>query len=542
MTGRILPRYLIVGVALAALVSSILLSIFYGQYRVLASGLVATGVEHHRIGMVASFEQRARSRLGRIADSVSWVDGEVDMAATRELVEHAVAGPDEFVGLRLATMDGQSINAGTVPSAEGDNALDVHDGFMALRQPVMRNGSEVAILIGNFDLSSLNRETADFRERMLAAELDYRSASLTWISLSMLVLLLLCAVVVWMIIRAQNARIHAIIVEAQKLSDANFGEPLKGPRGDELGDLVDVFNTMREKLRRTTISRNYVDSILGGMNEAIIVTSSDGIITRVNDATARMLDYDEEELVGKPLDLIIDQKHGGDLKTDTRSGIPMDATLVTRHGEPVPVSYTGSRIGDDEASGDFIFAAQNTTERRKAEQRIRYLARIDALTKVPNRMQFQHLLQRAIARAKRSRRTLCLFYIDVDHFKEINDTFGHLAGDTTLETVAERLSSALPEDTVIGRLAGDEFAVIVDQIETNSLTIPKLDELARKLLDRLADPFYVQGHEVFMTASMGIACYPDDAPNVIDLIRNADAALYHAKKGGGNVFAYYSPR
>ena len=88
------------------------------------------------------------------------------------------------------------------------------------------------------------------------------------------------------------------------------------------------------------------------------------------------------------------------------------------------------------------------------EQRIRYLARIDALTKVPNRMQFQHLLQRAIARARRSGKTLCLLYIDIDHFKEINDTFGHLAGDTTLETVAERLSAELPKKSIIGRLAG----------------------------------------------------------------------------------------
>ena len=95
--------------------------------------------------------------------------------------------------------------------------------------------------------------------------------------------------------------------------------------------------------------------------------------------------------------------------------------------------------GAGAAPGDRIYAAQNTTERLRAEKRIRYLARIDALTKIPNRMQFQHLLQRAIARARRDRRSLCLFYVDIDNFKEINDTFGHLAGDTTLETVAERL-------------------------------------------------------------------------------------------------------
>ena len=116
-----------------------------------------------------------------------------------------------------------------------------------------------------------------------------------------------------------------------------------------------------------------------------------------------------------------------------------------------------------------------------------------------------------------------------------------MAGDTTLETVAERVSAALPEHSVIGRLAGDEFAVFINGLKPNESGIVETSELAQKLLDRLADPFFVQGHEVFMTASMGIAFYPQDAPNVIDLIRNADAALYSAKKTGGNVFSFYVP-
>jgi diguanylate cyclase (GGDEF)-like protein len=224
------------------------------------------------------------------------------------------------------------------------------------------------------------------------------------------------------------------------------------------------------------------------------------------------------------------------------SGVPKEAFLASKTGVSIPVSYTGSVItGHGSGSGDFIYAAQNITERHKAEQRIRYLARIDALTKVPNRMQFQHLLQRAIARAKRAGKSLCLAYVDIDRFKEINDTFGHLAGDTTLETVAERLRSALPVNTVIGRLAGDEFAIIMDDVHGDGDSEDFVGALARSLLNKLADPFYVQGQEVFMTASMGIARYPDDAPNVIDLIRNADAAMYHSKKNGGNVFSYYSP-
>jgi len=149
------------------------------------------------------------------------------------------------------------------------------------------------------------------------------------------------------------------------------------------------------------------------------------------------------------------------------------------------------------------------------------------------------LLQRAIFRGARSDLPLALFYIDIVHFKELNDTFGHFAGDTTLETVATRLTDCLPKKCVVGRLAGDEFAVIIDGLNPTDDFLSKVENLARTVLARLADPFYVQGHEVFMTASLGIACCSQDAGNVIDLLRNADAALYSAKKIGGNEIAFY---
>ena len=325
------------------------------------------------------------------------------------------------------------------------------------------------------------------------------------------------------------------------MSGSNFGEPLEIAKNDELGQLARVFNDMREELQKTTVSRDYMDTILSGMNEAIFVTDGAGQITRVNDATVKMLGYPAGELLGEQIEKIFESTKSGRLQTSNDSSIPDEAKLLSRLGEVVPVSYTGSELETDDGTVTRIYAAQNITERRKAEKRIRFLARIDPLTKVPNRMQFQHLLQRSIARAKRSETSIALFYVDVDHFKEINDTFGHLAGDTTLETVANRLTETLPEDCVIGRLAGDEFAVIVDRLKPGEETMRKLDQIARRVLTRLAEPFYVQGHEVFMTASMGIACCPEDAANVIDLIRNADAALYHAKKRGGNMFAYYRP-
>jgi diguanylate cyclase (GGDEF)-like protein/PAS domain S-box-containing protein len=370
---------------------------------------------------------------------------------------------------------------------------------------------------------------------------DGLSMSFVWVEVFSTLILLVAGIAIWLIARSQTRRIRELKRQAEKLRDSDFGEPLRVEPG-ELGELAAVFNDMRDKLKTTTISRDYVDSILSSMNDAIIVTAKDGSIKRINKATSHLLGYEEKELLGASIDQIVNTSKSDTLVDQKPSGLPREAFFESKLGESIPVSYTCSFLDGKEAeSGDRIYAAQNITERRRAEKRIRYLARIDALTKLPNRMQFQHLLQRCIARARRSSRPLCLFYIDIDAFKEINDTFGHLAGDTTLETVAERLNMALPEDSIIGRLAGDEFAVILDGLGPDESGRRQTDALAKLVLDRLADPFFVQGHEVFMTASMGIACYPKDAPNVIDLIRNADAALYHAKKSGGNVFSYYEP-
>jgi diguanylate cyclase (GGDEF)-like protein/PAS domain S-box-containing protein len=407
---------------------------------------------------------------------------------------------------------------------------------------VVHQDQYMGVLSGSFELQSLQAESQMFSVGLLAKESQSRHLTYLWIGAGTLITLLVCAAFVGLIVRGYTSRIRDLCLQAEKLSEADFGETLATVRDDSLGELATVFNDMRDKLRSTTISRDYLDNVLSGMSEAIVITSLDGTVERINKATARLLDYEEEELQGTSIDFILNKNKTKTLIEDEPSDIPKEAFFENKFGDSIPVSYTCSIVTSKDGQSDRIYAAQNITERRRAEQRIRYLARIDALTKVPNRMQFQHLLQRAIARARRAGKPLCLFYVDIDHFKEINDTFGHLAGDATLETVAERLTLAVPENSVIGRLAGDEFAVIVNELGPDAASKAGTNKLAKELLNRLADPFFVQGHEVFMTASMGIAYYPDDAPNVIDLIRNADAAMYSSKKAGGNVFSYYKPQ
>lgn len=543
MTGNKIPRYFVYILVLGVAVAGIMLSMFYGQYRWLASEITTTSAAEHDEFLRSSYERRVRAQMHGIADDfAAIINIEVPSAVTAEL-ERALLGHMSLVGLRFTSETIGMRQIGILPDAQLDGDLAWLPDQLIMTYPVVRGGRQTGQLVGAFDLDEFRAESESFATAILNKESESRRVSYLWIGMATVATLLLCLAIVWLSVRRQTARIEDLKVQAEKLREADFGEPLPQTRNDALGELASVFNDMRNRLRATTISRDYVDSILSGMNEAIIVTAIDGTIKRINRATTILLGFNEDELLGTSIDFIVNRKKSGSLLDDSASGVPKEAFFISKFGDSIPVSYTCSIVaGEGDTSEDRIYAAQNITERRRAEQRIRYLARIDALTKVPNRMQFQHLLQRAIARARRAGRPLCLLYIDVDHFKEINDTFGHLAGDATLETVAERLTAALPENSIIGRLAGDEFAVIITGLGPETGKSRETDELARSLLDKLADPFFVQGHEVFMTASMGIAYYPKDAPNVIDLIRNADAALYNAKRQGGNVFSYYKPQ
>jgi len=538
-----IPRYLLFGLTLGFVVAAIMLSMFYGQYRWLAREMTSTSAAAHDVFLRGSYERQVRAQMHTAADSLSSEIDATNSAPVLTILNRAIANNEALAGLRFVSADLDMRQAGSLPDVDISDAVTWLPENLVMTYPVVGAKQGLGVLIGSFELHQLRAESQEFASELLSKEAQSRRISYVWIGAGTLATLLLCSAVVWLIVRKQSARIRNLRIQAEKLRDADLGEPLPQIQNDALGELAAVFNDMRDRLRSTTISRDYVNGILAGMNEAIIVTSTDGMIKRINRATTILLGYEEDELLGTSIDFVVSRTKTGTLVEGGLSGVPKEAFFESKFGDSIPVSYTCSVIeGEGGESEDRIYAAQNITERRRSEQRIRYLARIDALTKIPNRMQFQHLLQRAIARARRAGKPLCLFYVDIDHFKDINDTFGHLAGDATLETVAERLTAALPENSVIGRLAGDEFAIIVNDLGPNGDGGRNTDILARTLLDRLADPFFVQGHEVFMTASMGIAYYPKDAPNVIDLIRNADAALYSAKKSGGNVYFYYLPQ
>ena len=543
MIGSKIPRYLLYVLILGAAVAFIMLSMFYGQYRWLADEITTASAARHEAFLRTSYERRVRAQMHAVADDLASRYDSEDPAFVSSVLNRAIANNTTMAGLRFVADGREMRQAGSLPELDFSGPVEWLPDKLLITYPVTRDEKQLGVLAGSFEVDQMRAEARAFAGELQQAELHSRQISFYWIGAGTLMTLLLCGGAVWVLVRKQTTKIRQLKIQAEKLREADFGEPLPESGNDALGELAAVFNDMRNRLQATTVSRDYVDRILSGMNEAIIVTGTDGTIKRINRATTMLLGYDENELIGTTIEFVVNRKKSNSLLEDSFSGVPKEVFFESKFGESIPVSYTCSVVdGETGDAEDRIYAARNITERRRAEQRIRYLARIDALTKVPNRMQFQHLLQRSIARARRAGKPLCLFYVDVDYFKEINDTFGHLAGDATLETVAERLTAAAPENSIIGRLAGDEFAVIVMDLGPDRNGETAAAKLARELLDRLADPFFVQGHEVFMTASMGIAYYPTDAANVIDLIRNADAALYNAKKSGGNVFRYYVPQ
>ncbi len=384
--------------------------------------------------------------------------------------------------------------------------------------------------------------TSTLRGRLEAASADQTRNALLLAAGLAIAGGLFVAALAWRAGRRLERPIAALIRGADRIGQGDYSRPLDVRRRDEMGELQQALERMRGRLRQSTVNKNYLHSVLNSMTDAVFVTSPDGVVKVANTAACKLLGYAEEEILGRGIVAVLDERErqGFDLlqaAQETRE------TLVrTRTGQTIPVSFTGSRIDtDDPQFQGNIFVARNITERKRAERRIRYLARYDALTKIPNRMQFQHMLQQTIARSLRGGHVVALLYLDMDRFKEVNDTFGHASGDRLLEILAERLIRTLPKETVIGRLAGDEFAMFVDGLPSDSDNRGPIAHLARSILTEVCRAFQLNQHEVFLTASIGVAFCPRDAENVIDVIRNADAAMYYSKQNGGNTFAFYSP-
>jgi diguanylate cyclase (GGDEF)-like protein len=187
--------------------------------------------------------------------------------------------------------------------------------------------------------------------------------------------------------------------------------------------------------------------------------------------------------------------------------------------------------------GGWVTTHEDITERRQIEARIEYMAHYDGLTDLPNRALFRERLEQALAGSRRGDRPFAVLLLDLDRFKEVNDTLGHASGDALLKAVAERLRRCVRDSDTVARLGGDEFAVLEKVGEAE----PEAAALAKRIVQALCAPFDLGGHVVNVGTSVGIATSPGDGTEPDQLLKNADLALYRAKNDGGGTFSYYEP-
>ena len=539
MARSLKTKYLLLALAVGAVLSLLLGGLSYYEHRVDAADVNQLTYATVAQKLEADLETRASSLSEITGTSLAPALASGNKVAVASIAERLL---DERDIERVEVLDAH----GTVLFRSGDPAAQQSGDWFVFQSTIHSN--LVSAPVQRVGTLRISMSRAEMRETLASIRKQLESQQgmqikrmrglLAGITLPLLLLGLAGA---WFIARQLAGPIAALVKSADRIGQGDYTRPLAVVRHDELGDLQFALERMRQKLNETTITKNYLNTVLNSLSDAVLVTSREGVVKSCNEATQRLLGYSEADLVGKPLVSFIDEVHRSafDLNSAPEA---RETVLRTASGQTIPVSMASSAITtDDPQFQGNIYVARNITERKRAERRIRYLARYDTLTKMPNRMQFQHLLQQAIARARRGQRSLALLYLDLDRFKEVNDTFGHAAGDRTLEILSERLTRNLSKDTVIGRLAGDEFAMFIDDLPADIDNRAAIGALARTLLDEISRTFYVNQQEVYLTASVGVAICPYDAENVIDLIRNADAAMYHSKQNGGNSCAFYVP-
>jgi diguanylate cyclase (GGDEF)-like protein/PAS domain S-box-containing protein len=216
--------------------------------------------------------------------------------------------------------------------------------------------------------------------------------------------------------------------------------------------------------------------------------------------------------------------------------------LRNRNGSDVWVNIIGYIRNPRNTSEATIWIIEDHTLQKREAERIQFLATHDALTGLSNRMLFDKMLSLAIQSATRYRRLFAVLFVDLDGFKQVNDTLGHDAGDTLLKEIAGRLVQCVRASDVVARLGGDEFAILMHELGEPQQVVP----IARKILDAIAQPVTVfqsatgLDHECELTASIGVSLYPNDGKNEQALMKNADIAMYKAKQQGKNNFQFFS--
>ena len=318
------------------------------------------------------------------------------------------------------------------------------------------------------------------------------------------------------------------------------------PDQDEL-DLVEEFARITalavQKVRAEAALRQS-SAVFESTRDGVVITTLEPRIVAVNPAYSEITGYGADEVIGRNPGLLRSGRH------DRAFYQAMWASLKTlgywqgevwnrrANGEVYPQWLTLSTVRDERGEpSHYVGVFTDLTQLKRSEQQLEHLTHYDPLTDLPNRLLVQSRLEHAIEQARRHRSRVGVLFIDLDRFKNVNDSLGHPAGDELIQAVSARLRGGLRDEDTLARLGGDEFLVVIEDLESADAAA----SVASKLTQRVQQPFCVaDGQEVIVSASIGISLYPDDGDTATGLIQHADAALYQAKARGRDSFCFYS--
>lgn len=349
------------------------------------------------------------------------------------------------------------------------------------------------------------------------------------------------------LIRKSSLTTPIVIFDLPEANTGQMGE-LLSYRINSVIKHQDNYAYILDKLKSALIENNSLQKqLLTGLafkysDNAMIITDSQMKILTVNAAFTDITGYSEAEVIGRTPRILSSGRHGRGFykrmwnslhKHQHWSG---EIWNRRKNGE-IYLEWLSINTAKDNRDYIQYFIAnfQDITQRKKKEKRINFLAYNDSLTGLSNRSQFHERLSQWLLLAKRNQRFFAVLFIDLDHFKDVNDTLGHDSGDRLLQQVAKRMKDCLRKSDLVARLGGDEFAILLAEPQAKSNVV----QVAQKLTDQIARPFRVDDNPLRISCSIGITCFPDDGDDPETLLKNADIAMYQAKKNGRANFEFF---
>ena len=308
--------------------------------------------------------------------------------------------------------------------------------------------------------------------------------------------------------------------------------------------LAAALQTQREIAERVVLrEQRLAAQVLEHTPDGVMVTGPDGTIVAVNSAFAQATGYAQAEVLGRRPSLLKSGHHPPEFyaamwrELEETGRWRGEIWNRRKDGAIHPEWLSITRVPCEGPGPCHIAVFSDVGRQEQVRERLHHLAYYDALTGLPNRQLFNDRLHQVIALAQREKRSAALLFLDLDRFKEINDTLGHGIGDGVLKAIANRIGRCLRETDTFSRLGGDEFTVIVPNVRDGR----DAAQVAEKIIERFGTPYQVERHELFLSTSIGIALYPQHGETPEELVKHADTAMYLAKENGRNLFQFYQP-